>query len=69
MNFSKIVDIFASFKVCYFVPLVNPALIEMDELFLFLKNNLDMLYGNYSSIYKKLLCYYDYLMYGWEYEF
>ena len=55
-----------SYRVCYIVPFMPLELIDIDTLETFIESNCNLLDGNYGLYYRKLVCLYDYLKYGFD---
>lgn len=64
-TFEEIISEFPPEKVLLYVPFTDLALINLELLKKFLNENFNLLNGNHSANYKKLVCLYDHLAYGW----
>ena len=63
----EIITEFPAEKVLAYVPLMDRSLIDQSILINFLIEKAHMIKNkSYSSNYKKLVCYYDLLVYGWD---
>lgn len=62
----EIISEFLPDKVLIYTPFTDWSSMNLEILETFLKENLNLLNGNQSANYKKLVCLYDYLKYGWD---
>ena len=66
-TFEEIITEFPAEKVLVYVPFMDSSLINQNILKNFLVDNVHMIMNkSYSSNYKKLVCFYDLLVYGWN---